>query len=1062
IFRNITRNNIALGGVMNLSVNVTDNVNVSSVIAYITYPNGTEINGTLISFLGFYNYTGNTSLTEAGEYLVNYTTNDTTGNFNSTDDWFEVLDRYTWNNVFLNYLGSGVSGTNVSLLRPNMTTVLLNNVSNSSGSYSMYVNKRFYDIKAVMNGDEIIVRNVNFTNASLFTFNIHRVEIDELSETVSLHKIFDGISSNSTNLSDYAVNARFNYSGLGYDSVSDLEIVKCSLWNYSLRSCSGSWSALASGIDRNGKIVEGNSSGFSAYFLSEDKCGNGLCEVTYAETSTSCVADCVTGQGTTTVISTSSGGGGGGGGGGLKSGDLKKIEELIKSFLNVGGVKIETTSVYKELFAGDSTTFRIKLVNTLNSINTIDLGVNGDVANFISFESTSVELAPNEMRDLLVTIVVPKFTEPKNYDGDLIMTSGEEKASIPVTVRVLSPEGKLLDVKIQPLKERVEPGEILRLQMDLLNLGKTKKVDVQFDLQLIDADTGEIITRSEEAIAVETSFSQIKEFPIPKNTPLGKYLIKGVASYSSLEEDNQQATSIAHIVVGYPFYKKRFLFLPFWAYGIFILIIGSFVGGFYYVKWIEFRKKRFKTKVEFNKLPSAGANSGFVGKVAETGIRAFIDLNKLQMHTLVAGATGSGKTVAAQDIVEAALLHNKSVIIFDPTAQWTGFLRKSEDKSMLKRYKYFDMKLKEVRGFNGSIQTIRDPYEVIEIKKYLNRPGEITIFNVSHLSPKEIDVVVASTIEQVFKAEPEESSELKSLIVYDEVHRLLPKFGGSGQGFIQLERGAREFRKWGIGLVLISQVLSDFVGEVKANIGTEVQMGTRYEGDLERVGVKYGDDILKSLVKEPIGTGMVVNAEYNSGRPYFLSFRPLLHNTRRLSKEEITKYEEYFVEIEDLDFQTEELKKEKLDVLDLELELKLAKGKVKEGQFQMAEMYLESLRPRFVDSWKKLGKAPRHFVRKKIAREEVAKGIEEAKKERAKYIKKNPEKEVSFKEEIVDIKRKIEEFKKKGKDTSQIENKLNDLDNRLKPFKGKIGEKDAKGIKEEVDLIKEEVEKMSK
>jgi hypothetical protein len=262
--------------------------------------------------------------------------------------------------------------------------------------------------------------------------------------------------------------------------------------------------------------------------------------------------------------------------------------------------------------------------------------------------------------------------------------------------------------------------------------------------------------------------------------------------------------------------------------------------------------------------------------------------------------------------------------------------------------------------------------------------------------------------------------------------------------------------------VLISQVLSDFVGEVKANIGTEIQMGTRYEGDLERVGVKYGDDILKSLVKEPIGTGMVVNAEYNSGRPYFLSFRPLLHNTRRLSKEEITKYEEYFIEIEDLDFQAEELKKENLDVLDLELELKLAKGKVKEGQFQMAEMYLESLRPRFVDSSKKLGKAPRHFVRKKIAREEVAKGIEEAKKERAKYIKKNPEKEVSFKEEIVDIKRKIEEFKKKGKDTSQIENKLNDLDNRLKPFKGKIGEKDAKGIKEEVDLIKEEVEKMSK
>jgi len=40
-------------------------------------------------------------------------------------------------------------------------------------------------------------------------------------------------------------------------------------------------------------------------------------------------------------------------------------------------------------------------------------------------------------------------------------------------------------------------------------------------------------------------------------------------------------------------------------------------------------------------------------------------------------------------------------------------------------------------------------YEVIDIKKYLNRPGEITIFNVSDLTPKEIDVVVSSTVEQI-------------------------------------------------------------------------------------------------------------------------------------------------------------------------------------------------------------------------------------------------------------------------------------------------------------------------
>ena len=46
---------------------------------------------------------------------------------------------------------------------------------------------------------------------------------------------------------------------------------------------------------------------------------------------------------------------------------------------------------------------------------------------------------------------------------------------------------------------------------------------------------------------------------------------------------------------------------------------------------------------------------------------------------------------------------------------------------MIKRYQYFDMKAKSARGFNGTIKTINDPYELINIKKYLNRPGEITL-----------------------------------------------------------------------------------------------------------------------------------------------------------------------------------------------------------------------------------------------------------------------------------------------------------------------------------------------
>jgi hypothetical protein len=1052
---NVTRNHVALNGNINLSVNVSDNIAIDDVWGTLTYPNGSVINLTFASSGGFY-INNSFALDLTGEYVVNYSANDTTGNLNSTTDWFEVRDRYTFLLNLTDYAGAAVSGANVSLYRPSTTTVLTSNVSNASGIVQLYVNRRMYDFDFKISNDSVKIRNVNFTNwtTSNISFNAYGIAGEDLTDAVTLYEPFIGIAANSTGMSSNNMTAVFNYSGYNYDSPLALTIVKCSSWNYSDRSCAGSWSELTSERDADAKTVSGNASGFSAYFLSEDRCGNGACEVIYGETVGNCAADCTVG-GTTTTTTIS---GGGGGGGGLSSADLAEIERIVKSFLDIGGIKLETTSIYKELFPGDTATVRVKLRNTLNSESLVSLKVTGDIIPLIFFEASNVRLAPSERRDISIRIIIPKFARTGDYDGDLVVTSGEEEGVIPFTIKVLPPEGKLLDVKIQPLTPTVAPGEILRLQVDLLNLGKTKKVDVQFDLQLIDVKTGEIVTRQEEAFAVETSLSTVKNLTVPAHVEPGRYMVKGVAYYSNVElEGTMQASSIAYVRVQYSFFKRKMLGVPLWIWWLMILLVGAAIGGYYLWNWLEYRKKRFKVKLDVRKLPQVGAHSEFVGKVAETGIRTFVDLNKLQMHTLIAGATGSGKTVAAQDIIEAALIKKKSVIIFDPTAQWTGFLRKCEDPGMLKRYKYFDMKTKQARAFDGSIKTIHDPYEMIEIEKYIDRSGEISIFNVSNLSPKEIDIVVASTIEQIFKSRPEESKELKTLIVYDEVHRLLPKFGGSGQGFIQLERGAREFRKWGIGLVLISQVLSDFVGEIKANIGTEVQMGTRYEGDLERVSMKYGDDVLKSVVKEPIGTGMNVNAEYNNGRPYFVSYRPLLHGTKRLTDAELKKYEKYFAEMEDFDFQAAELKKLKVDTMDVELEIKLSKAKVKSGQFQMADMYLETLRPKLIEHWKKLGKEPMHIVRKKITRAEVVKGIQAAKIERAKYIKKNPEKKVSFKGEVSKLKERMETLKKTGKNTSNVEIRVKSLDDRLKPFKGKIPSEDSQSIAIEVNELKKEL-----
>jgi hypothetical protein len=224
-------------------------------------------------------------------------------------------------------------------------------------------------------------------------------------------------------------------------------------------------------------------------------------------------------------------------------------------------------------------------------------------------------------------------------------------------------------------------------------------------------------------------------------------------------------------------------------------------------------------------------------------------------------------------------------------------------------------------------------------------PGEITVVLIDKMDPAQLDVFVRRTISDMFKIPWPESPKLKLFIVYDEVHRLLPKYGGKG-GYVALERGCREFRKWGIGLWLISQVLMDFKGAIRANISTEIQMRTKYTGDIRRVTQKYGFQYSSTTTKLKTGTGMVQNAEFNHGKPFFIEFRPLLHDTGRLSDKDVDEYIKYDTEVQQLIQRAKELKARGIDTSDIDFELKLARDKISTTMFAMAKTYIDSVKNR--------------------------------------------------------------------------------------------------------------------
>ena len=313
---------------------------------------------------------------------------------------------------------------------------------------------------------------------------------------------------------------------------------------------------------------------------------------------------------------------------------------------------------------------------------------------------------------------------------------------------------------------------------------------------------------------------------------------------------------------------------------------------------------------------------------------------------------------------------------------------------------------------------------------------------------------------------------LKYILIYDGVHALLPKFGGTGEVFVQIERATREFRKWGVGLILLSQVIKDFPAEVLANINTQIQMRTRDEGDLQKTREEYGESVVQSLVKASQGTGMVESASYNKGKPFFVDFRPIMHSNQRVSDEELVNYTKYNGIIDDLDYQLEQLELEGLDIFDLRLELKLAQDKVKSGSFNMVDIYLEGLKPRIKQQWDKLGKVPKKKAVKQATG--LKEELEKAKKQQTKESPgedNEPSEENSSSEDYEESRKteSTEESKEIGLDeiTQQLHDAIdNDDSNNLSILYAQLqrlyksaSKEDKAKILEDFNLIKEKMAK---
>lgn len=218
-------------------------------------------------------------------------------------------------------------------------------------------------------------------------------------------------------------------------------------------------------------------------------------------------------------------GGGAGGAGGINA---QVPQQKQKDF----SISIDQVAV--RLLQAEEKSVEIGIANTGKEQLDVDIKPLGDIREYIILDKNKISLKPGGLETLRL-----KFFGTKNpgdiITGSLEFHSGEITKKIPVTMIVIVQKEKLLDLKVELIKDTALPGEDMGAQISVFNLGTAGRVDIQLEYSLI---RGQTISAAKETLAIETQTTLFRKIKIPEDSTPGTYIFRVNAVY-----DNKTAQS---------------------------------------------------------------------------------------------------------------------------------------------------------------------------------------------------------------------------------------------------------------------------------------------------------------------------------------------------------------------------------------------------------------------------------------------------------------------------------------------------------------------------------------
>jgi KaiC/GvpD/RAD55 family RecA-like ATPase len=268
-------------------------------------------------------------------------------------------------------------------------------------------------------------------------------------------------------------------------------------------------------------------------------------------------------------------------------------------------------------------------------------------------------------------------------------------------------------------------------------------------------------------------------------------------------------------------------------------------------------------------LPKEG---NMLGRLAlddwKLGEFLYLPLRKYaQKGILVSGASRAGKTIAAKVIVEELIEEGIPVLVFDYTEQWQRLLEKNTKEEMLDRYSEFGMR-RSPKAFKGRVlESEPTPDSLLASKG-------VTIVDLSETyDAAERVEKVAKMLDELLEyfQFQEDAEDLRLLIVVEEAHLWTSKNVPKDAARF-LDSAVRLLRKKGVGVMLVSQKISDFDPAMRSAMNISILFRTKYEGDLRAISRMLGTEMSAPIPGLPVGYSVFHLADV--GDPFVLAWRP--------------------------------------------------------------------------------------------------------------------------------------------------------------------------------------------